>query len=73
MKRWILSFGSLLLFSCQSSENVEIAEETEPSQYVDAENPIYQILAERDNEMLDSVINHPETFELQIFYTQIDR
>ncbi len=50
-----------------------LAEETEPSQYVDAENPIYQILAERDNEMLDSVINHPETFELQIFYTQIDR
>lgn len=75
MKYWILFFGglSLLFFNCQSSETTETAEETAPSQYVDSANLIYQILAEREDSVLDSVINHPETFELQIFYTQIDR
>ena len=75
MKYWTLFFGglSLLFFNCQPSENTETAEEAAPSQYVDSANLIYQLLAEREDSMLDSVINHPETFELQIFYTQIDR
>jgi cell division protein FtsI/penicillin-binding protein 2 len=73
MRHWILFYLSLALFACQSSETTETVEEANPSQYVDSANLIYQILAEREDSVLDSVINHPETFELQIFYTQIDR
>ena len=74
MRHWILFYLSAVLFACQSSETSETTEEKVAlSQYVDTENLIYQILTERENPILDSVINHPETFELQIFYTQIDR
>jgi len=73
MRHWILFYLSAILFACQSSETSETAEAVAPSQYVDSANLIYQILAEREDSILDSVINHPETFELQIFYTQIDR
>ncbi|MEM6841757.1 MAG: serine hydrolase [Bacteroidota bacterium] len=73
MRHWILFYLSLAFSACQSSETAETTEEAAPSQYVHSTNLIYQILAEREDPILDSVINHPETFELQIFYTQIDR
>ena len=60
----------ILLSACSSSETENPSEK---DAYADEENLIYQLLADRNNALVDSVINHPSRYELQIMYTQIDR
>ena len=60
----------LLMLACTSPDTTRRAEE---DSYVDEGNMLYQLLAERNDPVIDSVINQPGRYELQILYTQIDR
>ena len=61
-----------IVFACSPSETTDTAAEAVDS-LADDSNLIYQLLAKRDNGVVDEVINHPSRYELQILYTQIDR
>ena len=72
MRQLLLVLPSLLL-AC-SSPNSETTEQTVTvDSLADDSNFIYQRLAAQNNELVDSVINQPGRYELQILYTQIDR
>ena len=61
---------SVLFFACSSPQTAE----TEAiDSLVNEDNLIYQLLANRNNELVDSIINQPSRYELQIMYTQINR
>ena len=71
MKHLFFAFP-LLLLACTAPDS-ETTDASPQDAYVDEENLVYQILANRDNERIDSVINQPSRYELQIMYTQINR
>lgn len=59
-----------LLFACSVPETTE----TEViDSLADDQNFVYQLLAKQNDSLVNSVINHPSRYELQILYTQIDR
>jgi hypothetical protein len=69
------AFGiCLILLGCNSSED-----QTEAGKSViqpaprDTTNFIYRLLRDQENPVLDSVLNYPDKFRVQVLYTQINR
>ena len=68
--KYLLFTFPLFLLACAGPNT---SSQGKPDVYVDEENGIYQLLANRNSGLVDSVINQPSRYELQIMYTQIDR
>ena len=72
---FLTAFGiCLILLGCESADHqTETGKRAVQPAPKDTTNFIYRLLSDQENPVLDSVLNYPDKFRVQVLYTQIDR